>query len=137
MGDAGQFEDAEDLIKLTKSFFGESGPIHLEPAMRGQQWGPITHSTQRERERDTDREIEKRDRERERGISRASESERERERTKNKTDVWTCVDVCRCVYIFMNPWTNNTRRHARIGHVPRYLWDRGIHEFVCITITCT
>ena len=37
-----QFEDAEDLIKLTKGFFGETGPIHLEPAMRGQQWGDMS-----------------------------------------------------------------------------------------------
>ena len=42
LGDAGQFEDAEDLIKLTKSFFEESGPIHLEPDMRGQQWGDMS-----------------------------------------------------------------------------------------------
>jgi len=42
LGDAGQFEDAEELIKLTKSFIDESGPIHLEPAMRGQQWGDMS-----------------------------------------------------------------------------------------------
>jgi len=96
LGDAGQFEDAEDLIKLTKSFFGESGPIHLEPAMRGQQWGPITRSTQREKERDRQRNRETRERER-KGRYQERERVRERERKTNNTDVWTCVDVCRSV----------------------------------------
>ena len=42
LGDAGQFEDAEDLIKMTKGFLGESGPLSHQPAMRGQQLGDMS-----------------------------------------------------------------------------------------------
>jgi len=30
------------LAHASQSFIGESGPIHFEPAMRGQQWGDMS-----------------------------------------------------------------------------------------------
>jgi len=42
LGDAGQFEDAEDLIKRTRGFLDDSGPFHMGTAARRQQWGDMS-----------------------------------------------------------------------------------------------
>eukprot|EP00291_Cryptomonas_curvata_P003159 CAMPEP_0172198152 /NCGR_PEP_ID=MMETSP1050-20130122/27914_1 /TAXON_ID=233186 /ORGANISM="Cryptomonas curvata, Strain CCAP979/52" /LENGTH=1062 /DNA_ID=CAMNT_0012874913 /DNA_START=148 /DNA_END=3333 /DNA_ORIENTATION=- len=41
LGDAGQFEDAEELINKTRGFLGESGAAMMGPAVRGQQFGDM------------------------------------------------------------------------------------------------
>eukprot|EP00292_Cryptomonas_paramecium_P033697 CAMPEP_0113694008 /NCGR_PEP_ID=MMETSP0038_2-20120614/20014_1 /TAXON_ID=2898 /ORGANISM="Cryptomonas paramecium" /LENGTH=968 /DNA_ID=CAMNT_0000616209 /DNA_START=50 /DNA_END=2952 /DNA_ORIENTATION=- /assembly_acc=CAM_ASM_000170 len=41
LGDAGQFEDAEELINRTRGFLGESGALMMGTAVRGQQFGDM------------------------------------------------------------------------------------------------